>query len=368
MDVKTGPRALWNVAAGRYGDRAHLFCPLFEGSVAYNPLEDVRSIGAAQRKAALLVHNTTPRDLSGDARVYTGAARDLAALLFLHVQQDRDAGGHTVGAVYRLLLGGAAAVRDVLRDSRVPEVRERHGMFAARERRVQEAAVTGLLERLAPWADPLVCEATSSHWDLGRLGREPDRAVHSPAGGRGAAAAAARRVARRGPARRPHHAGGSRRSPVPGPDVPGRVPPLRLSLRAERPARDAAGAARQRRAGPAGPQPARRGVRPQGSEDAARQHGDQSDLPGRRSRDRADDERVAREHRGAVRVGDPRGAVRAQHDDPSVRAAARAARGPRADAGARGDRADRGRAAARALAGTVLRDARSRRGRARRSA
>jgi len=173
LDVKTGPRALWNVAAGRYGDRAHLFCPLFEGSVAYNPLEDVRSIGAAQRKAALLVHNTTPRDLSGDARVYTGAARDLATLLFLHVQQDRHAGGHTVEAVYRLLLGGAAAVRDVLRDSRVPEVRERHGMFAARERRVQEAAVTGLLERLAPWADPLVCEATSSHWDLGRLGREP---------------------------------------------------------------------------------------------------------------------------------------------------------------------------------------------------
>jgi len=173
MDVKTGPRALWNVAAGRYGDRAHLFCPLFEGSVGYNPLDDVRSIGTAQRKAALLVHNTTPRDLSGDARVYTGAARDLAALLFLHVQQDREAGGHTVGAVYRLLLGGAAAVRDVLRDSRMPEVRERHGMFAARERRVQEAAVTGLLERLAPWADPLICDATASHWDLGRLGREP---------------------------------------------------------------------------------------------------------------------------------------------------------------------------------------------------
>ena len=173
MDVKTGPRALWNVAAGRYGDRAYLFCPLFEGSVGYNPLEDVSSIGAAQRKAALLVHNTTPRDLSGDARVYTGAARDLAALLFLHVQQDRATGGHTVGAVYRLLLGGAAAMRDVLRDSRVPEVRERHGMFAARERRVQEAAVTGLLERLAPWADPLICEATASHWDLGRLGREP---------------------------------------------------------------------------------------------------------------------------------------------------------------------------------------------------
>ena len=173
MDVKTGPRALWNVAAGRYGDRARLFCPLFEGSIAYNPLEDVRSIGAAQRKAALLVHNTTPRDLSGDARVYTGAARDLAALLFLHAQQDRASGNHTVEAVYRLLLEGSAAVRDALRRSRAPEVRERHGMFAARERRVQEAAVTGLLERLAPWADPLVCAATASHWDLGRLGREP---------------------------------------------------------------------------------------------------------------------------------------------------------------------------------------------------
>lgn len=173
MDVKTGPRALWNVTAGRYGDRAHLFCPVFDRSVSYNPLQDVRSIGAAQRKAALLVHNTTPRDLSGDARVYTSATRDLAALLFLHVQQNRDAGGHTVAAVYHLALSGAAGVREALRTSRVPEVRGHHGMFAARERRVQEAAVTGLLERLAPWADPLVCDATSAHWDLGRLGREP---------------------------------------------------------------------------------------------------------------------------------------------------------------------------------------------------
>jgi len=89
------------------------------------------------------------------------------------VQQDRARGGHTVGAVYRLALAGASGVRDALRTSRVPEVRERHGMFAARERRVQEAAVTGLLERLSPWADPLVCDATAAHWDFGRLGREP---------------------------------------------------------------------------------------------------------------------------------------------------------------------------------------------------
>ncbi|HXX38338.1 MAG TPA: type IV secretory system conjugative DNA transfer family protein [bacterium] len=173
MDVKTGPRALWSVTAGRYGDRARLFCPLFEGSVSYNPLEDVHSIGAAQRKAGLLIHNTTPRDLSGDARVYAGAARDLAALLFLHVQQDRAAGGHTVAAAYRLVLSGAAAIRETLRTSRIAEVREHCGMFAARERRVQEAAVTGLLERLSSWADPLVCDATSAHWDLGQLGREP---------------------------------------------------------------------------------------------------------------------------------------------------------------------------------------------------
>ncbi len=173
MDVKTGPRALWAVTAGRYGDRAHLFCPLFAGSVPYNPLHDVRSIGAAQRKAALLIHNTTPRDLSGDARVYAGAARDLAALLFLHVQQERAAGGHTVAAVYRLALSGAAALRETLRASRAAEVRELAGMFAARERRVQEAAVTGLLERLAPWADPLVCDATSAHWDFDRVGRDP---------------------------------------------------------------------------------------------------------------------------------------------------------------------------------------------------
>ncbi len=173
MDVKTGPRALWTVTAGRYGDRAHLFCPLFAGSIPYNPLHDVHSIGAAQRKAALLIHNTTPRDLSGDARVYAGAARDLAALLFLHVQQDRAGGGHTVAAVYRLALSGAAAIRETLRASRAVEVRGLAGMFAARERRVQEAAVTGLLERLAPWADPLVCDATSGHWDFARLGREP---------------------------------------------------------------------------------------------------------------------------------------------------------------------------------------------------
>jgi type IV secretion system protein VirD4 len=173
LDVKTGPRALWNVTAGRYGRRAHLFCPLFEGSVGYNPLEEIDSIGAAQRKAWLLVHNTTPRDLSGDAYVYAAAAADLASLLFLHVQQERSAGGHTPGAVYRLLLDGAGCVRGALRGSRIAEVRERAGIFAARERRVQEAAVTGLLQRLAPWADPLVCEATSRHWDLRRLGREP---------------------------------------------------------------------------------------------------------------------------------------------------------------------------------------------------
>lgn len=173
MDIKTGPRSLWNVTAGRYGKRAYLFCPMFEGSIVYNPLEGVDSIGAAQRKAALLVHNTTPRDLSGDARVYAAATADLATLLFLHVQGDRDRGGHTVGAVYRLAMEGPNPIREVLRASRIAEVRERHGMFTARERRVQEAAVTGLLERLAPWADPLVCDATSQHWDPSVLGREP---------------------------------------------------------------------------------------------------------------------------------------------------------------------------------------------------
>jgi len=173
LDVKTGPRSLWNVTAGRYGSRARLFCPFFEDSIGYNPLARIDSIGAAQRKAALLVQNTTPRGLSGDARVYAAATCDLAALLFLHVQQDRPAGGHTVGAVYRLAMGGPALVREVLRSSRVAEVRERHGIFSARERRVQEAAVTGVLERLSPWADPLVGEATSHDFDLGRIGREP---------------------------------------------------------------------------------------------------------------------------------------------------------------------------------------------------
>jgi type IV secretion system protein VirD4 len=173
LDIKTGPRSLWNITAGRYGSRAHLFCPFFEGSVGYNPLARIDSIGAAQRKAALLVQNTTPRGLSGDAHVYAAAATDLAALLFMHVQQDRSLGGHTVGAVYRLALGGPAFIRETLRSSRVADVRERHGIFAARERRVQEAAVTGLVERLAPWADPLVAQATSEHFDLAALGREP---------------------------------------------------------------------------------------------------------------------------------------------------------------------------------------------------
>lgn len=173
LDVKSGPRSLWNVTAARYGARAHLFCPYFEGSVGYNPLACVDSIGSAQRKAAVLVQNTTPRDLSGDARVYAAATADLAALLFLHVQQDRPHGGHTVGAVYRLAMLGPALIRESLRSSRVAEVRERHGIFSARERRVQEAAVTGLLERLAPWAEPLVVEATSHHFDLSALGRAP---------------------------------------------------------------------------------------------------------------------------------------------------------------------------------------------------
>ncbi len=173
LDVKTGPRSLWNVTAGRYGRRARLFCPLFEGSVSYNPLEETGTIGSAQRKAWLLVRNTTPRDLSGDARVYVSAAADLAALLFLHVQQDRPTGGHTVAACYHLLMGGIGAVREALRGSRIAAARERAGIFTARERRVQEAAVTGLLERLAPWADPVVSAATSHHWDLSALGREP---------------------------------------------------------------------------------------------------------------------------------------------------------------------------------------------------
>jgi type IV secretion system protein VirD4 len=173
LDVKTGPRSLWSITAGRYGNRAHMFCPLFEGTVGYNPLEEINSVGAAQRKAWLLIHNTTPRDLSGDARVYAAAAADLASLLFLHVQQDRGQRGHTVGAVYRLLMDGAGRVREALRGSRIADVRERVGVFAARERRIQEAAVTGLLERLAPWSDPLVCETTSRHWDLRLLGREP---------------------------------------------------------------------------------------------------------------------------------------------------------------------------------------------------
>src|SRR5579864_7259832 len=92
LDVKTGPRSLWNVTAGRYGDRAHLFCPLLDGSIPYNPLHRAGTIGGAQRTAALLVHNTTPRDLSGDAQVYASAAADLAALLFLHAQDARAAG------------------------------------------------------------------------------------------------------------------------------------------------------------------------------------------------------------------------------------------------------------------------------------
>jgi|GEM_PF-945867 len=174
LDVKTGPRSLWNVTAGRYAQRAHLFCPLLEGSVPYNPLEEIDTIGAAQRKAWLLVHNTTPRDLSGDARVYVSAAADLATLLFLHVQQDRADGGHTVAACYRLLRGGIGAVREALRGSRIAAAREQAGTFAARERRVQEAAVTGLLERLAPWADPIVSAATSRHWDFAALGRDPE--------------------------------------------------------------------------------------------------------------------------------------------------------------------------------------------------
>jgi type IV secretion system protein VirD4 len=172
LDVKTGPRSLWNVTAGRYGSGAHLFCPLFDGSIRYNPLDRVGDIGTAQRAAALLVHNTTPRDLSGDAQVYASAAVDLAALLFLHVQDDRAAGGHTVGAVYRILLGGAGTVRAALAGSPVQAVRDRAGVFTARERRVREAAVTGLLQRLAAWGDPAVDEATSGSWDLGLLGRE----------------------------------------------------------------------------------------------------------------------------------------------------------------------------------------------------
>src|SRR5207302_1433687 len=150
----------------------------------HNPLARIDSIGAAQRKAALLVQNTTPRGLSGDARVYAAATCDLAALLFLHVQQDRPAGGHTVGAVYRLAMGGPALVREVLRSSRVAEVRERHGIFSARERRVQEAAVTGVLERLSPWADPLVGEATSHDFDLGRIPAR-GRGVQGRGGGPG---------------------------------------------------------------------------------------------------------------------------------------------------------------------------------------
>ncbi len=173
LDVKTGPRSLWNVTAGRYGARAHLFCPLFEGSIRYNPLHRAVTIGEAQRIAGLLVHNTTPRDLSGDAQVYASAAADLAALLFLHVQSARAAGGHTVGSVYRLLLSGAGAVRAALAGSPVVQVRQLAGAFAARERRVREAAVTGLLQRLSPWADPIVDDATTGHWDLDRLGREP---------------------------------------------------------------------------------------------------------------------------------------------------------------------------------------------------
>lgn len=173
LDVKTGPRSLWSVTAGRYGGRAHLFCPLLDGSIRYNPLHRAGTIGDAQRTAALLVHNTTPRDLSGDAQVYASAAADLAALLFLHAQGARAAGGHTVGSVYRVLLGGAGMVRATLAGSPIAEVRERVGVFAARERRVREAAVTGLLQRLAAWADPAVDDATSGHWDLGQLGRTP---------------------------------------------------------------------------------------------------------------------------------------------------------------------------------------------------
>ena len=173
LDVKTGPRSLWNVTAGRYGGRAHLFCPLFDGSIKYNPLHRTGTIAGAQRTAALLVHNTTPRDLSGDAQVYSAAAADLAALLFLHVQSERAAGGDTVGSVYRLLLGGAGPVRAALAGSPLVEVRERAGVFAARERRVREGAITGLLQRLAAWADPAVDDATTGHWDLGLLGRTP---------------------------------------------------------------------------------------------------------------------------------------------------------------------------------------------------
>ena len=173
LEIKTGPRSLWNITAGRYGTRAHLFCPFFEGSVGYNPLARVDSIGAAQRKASLLVQNTTARDLSGDAHVYAAATSDLATLLFMHVQQDRSRGGNTVGAVYGLALSGPASIRETLRSSVVADVRERHGIFAARERRVQEAAVTGLIERLAPWADPLVARATAEHFDFAALGREP---------------------------------------------------------------------------------------------------------------------------------------------------------------------------------------------------
>jgi type IV secretion system protein VirD4 len=136
-------------------------------------LARVDSVGAAQRKAWLLVQNTTPRNLSGDARVYAAATGDLAALLFLHVQQDRGHGGHTVGAVYRLALEGPSFVSETLRSSRVAEVRERQGIFSARERRVREAAVTGLVERLASWADPLIEDATSHHFDLASVGREP---------------------------------------------------------------------------------------------------------------------------------------------------------------------------------------------------
>jgi len=173
LDVKTGPRSLWSVTAGHYGDRAHLFCPLLDGSIRYNPLHRAGTIGDAQRTAALLVHNTTPRDLSGDAQVYASAAEDLAALLFLHARGARAAGGDTVGSVYRILLGGAGLVRATLAGSPIAEVRERAGVFAARERRVRDAAVTGLLQRLAAWADPAVDDATSGHWDLGQLGRTP---------------------------------------------------------------------------------------------------------------------------------------------------------------------------------------------------
>jgi type IV secretory pathway TraG/TraD family ATPase VirD4 len=152
-----------------------VFAPLDPLSLRWNPLAGCRTMGDAQRLAAMLFDDV---DETGADMVYwMGAERHVCASLCFALATD---GGPPVLVRLRTLCeGGPVAVQTYAQaHPSAPALIARLGAYRAMLPKDQAGILQGIASRLEAWGDETVCRATDGgppedRIDLGRLRREP---------------------------------------------------------------------------------------------------------------------------------------------------------------------------------------------------